>query len=304
MTISRRTIYLFAVLVLARLSIAAITKINIATQAMGICAVANGCTGVATANASTVFGRSFLQGSGAPGFFTPSPWDFNYLPVPVSARVSFYSVTGTGSTEYGDATVASSGTGSSAVATSSLPSYDQRATNTTNNNVAASNGNLNYVVGRGINYFINTSQNSIGAQRRWFGLTDQTIATMGASDNPAGNYVGVHYCNDGANAGCATDNTDWFLCTKDATTINCVDSTVAADTAFHVWWIHEIAATSFTLYEYTGGAWVSRAVSSSNLPTSTTPLKEFQTVTCMTCTPTAQNYRWSGWQILVMNAPY
>jgi hypothetical protein len=64
-----------------------------------------------------------------------------------------------------------------------------------------------------------------GEQRFWFGFTDQTGATLIASDNPAGNLAGLWYCNDSA-AGCDADSTTFQCVVKDGTTRNRVDSGV------------------------------------------------------------------------------
>ncbi len=299
MTISKRTLYLLAVLGLMIISLGAVTQVNLTNQVVGLLPIANGGTNTATAAANAVFIGPASGSAAAPSFRLPSPWEFGAVPNSAIGRIMFEFSTGTGISDYGDVT-AGAGTVTHALATSTLPSYTQTATSTTNNNVGGLSGNLNYVAGRGLRYFGYGSQSSLGAQRVWHGLTDQTIATMGASDNPAGNYAAVHYCNDGANAGCAVDNTDWFLCTKDNTTINCADSTVAADTSFHTFLIVENIGASFDLY--IDGTL--RANSALHLPTSTTPMRYVDAVTCMTCTPTAQNLRIARQEILVTASPY
>lgn len=56
--------------------------------------------------------------------------------------------------------------------------------------------------------------------RVFIGWTDQTLSTMNASDNPAGNYVGLQYSS--------SRDTNWQWVTKDGTTQTLVSTGVAA----------------------------------------------------------------------------
>jgi hypothetical protein len=279
-------------------SLGAVTQINLTNQVVGLLPIANGGTNTATAPANAVFMGPASGAAAAPSFRVPLPWEFGAVPDASVLRITFGFATGTGISDYGDAFVGS-GTVTHVAGSSTLPTYTQTATSTTNGNVAGLSGNLNYVVGRSIRLATLTAQSGTTGQRMWRVLTDQTIATMGASDNPAGNYVGITYCNDGAAADCATDNTNWQFVTKDNVAQNIVDTNIAADSNFHLWWIIENPGSSFDLYHATlGNVPTLRVSSNAHLPTSTTSLRYIESTTCTTCTPTAQNGKRARTQIV------
>lgn len=120
--------------------------------------------------------------------------------------------------------VTASGTASAVTATTSTPPMINYATNNTNGNSAGINGNTNY-----------NSSNNPGFQtyvqiptrtniRIWSGFTNQTRATIGGSNNPAGDIAAFRYDT-------ATDGTTWRCVTKNNSTINVQDSGVTVGTA-------------------------------------------------------------------------
>lgn len=281
MTISRRTLSLLAVLLLALLGFGASTAINLSdtNRTSGLLPVVRAGIGVATANAGTVFGVARTAAAGAPGFFTPTAYDFNATPY--SLRWALISATGTGGTVYGDVdTGTCTGGFTQAVSTSTLPSYSQGATNTTNGNVCSQVGNLNYVVGRTLIYQSYYALSAVITRRDWMGFTDQTAATMGASADPAGNRAMF-----GFDTGLV--ETTWKCSTKDATTETRTNSAVTVDSAFHTFEIYETAGVNFKFYIDS----VLVCTNSTHLPTSGTPMRYSNQTTCLTCTPTALNIK-------------
>ena len=104
--------------------------------------------------------------------------------------------------------------------------------------------------------------------RVWLGFTDQTIATMCAGTNPAGNYACFRYVS-------GTD-THFQCITKDGTTQNVIDSGVTpsagylAGTTPYNFSIVSVDGTPSVLF-YINGSLV--ATSTSHLPTAGTPLR-------------------------------
>lgn len=80
-------------------------------------------------------------------------------------------------------------------------------------------GNLNYRVGKNIRLYMDGGPARTNNERVWWGLTDQTAATMSASDNPAGNYAAFRYST-------VAGDTHYQCITKDGSTQTVVDSGV------------------------------------------------------------------------------
>jgi len=78
---------------------------------------------------------------------------------------------------------------------------------------------LNYRTGRNIALHSQAGPARIVNARYWFGLTDQTLATMSASDNPAGNYAAFRFST-------VAGDTHYQAITKDGTTQTIVDTGV------------------------------------------------------------------------------
>lgn len=98
---------------------------------------------------------------------------------------------------YGDVITASfsgGGTGANAASATQESNLGGNAGNAT---VGSWSSRANYRYGKNLSLFCNTSFVRITNERFWVCLTDQTAATMGGSDNPAGNYVGFFFSTPG-----------------------------------------------------------------------------------------------------------
>lgn len=278
MKVSDKTLYILAVLALVRLSIAASTAVNLSdpNRVSGIAPTTIGGTGVATAAANTVFAGPTFGAAAAPSF---KAFATVMGAIPTNRRFAFIGATGSATGGFQDIST-TAGTVTQNVSSSGSPPNTQFATNTTDANVASESGNLNNVVGKNLFYEGVIKLSSTATRRTWIGFTDQTAATMGASDNPAGNYAALRHST-------AAADTNFQCITKDATTQTVTDSGVAATTNIQKITIIETAGVSFTFL-------INDAVACTNvthLPTTATPLRYFQSVTCVVCTPTAQNFQ-------------
>lgn len=100
------------------------------------------------------------------------------------------------------------------------------ATGTTSGNDAGSNGNLVWRWDntanqrRNLYYRTRLAVQESTSVRSFWGLSDQSLATMVSADNPAGNYFGLQFST-------ARGDTNWQCICKDNTTQNVTDSTVA-----------------------------------------------------------------------------
>jgi hypothetical protein len=96
-----------------------------------------------------------------------------------------------GSTIMGDGiTSAGADTVSALAPTSSEGVMRRQTSDTTSGGDTGASGNLNYRTGR-FNYFkAAIKQDVIITKRFFYGLSDQTLTTMGGSDDPSGNYAG------------------------------------------------------------------------------------------------------------------
>ncbi len=116
------------------------------------------------------------------------------------------------------------GGGTTVVKTPSVsPKFGPSVFNSTNSSSVSlgwSGAVNNYVVGRNIAYSFIGYINNITNERAWHGISDQTLATMSASDNPAGNYAAFRFST-------AAGDTSWQCITKDGTTQTIVSSGVA-----------------------------------------------------------------------------
>jgi hypothetical protein len=291
---------MLVVLVTALITLAAATQINLTTNVTGLLPVANGGTGVATANAGTVFGRPQTAGSGAPGFYTYAAV-LGSIPLPNTGRSTLSEAVGDGTQNLGDEANFSGTTITNNVATSTAPPTVTVGTSAANGNVASISGNLNYVVGRNPYYQYRWTAANITTRRDWIAtLTDQTSATMGASDNPAGNYAGFWFCADGAGTACqkngsSFDATTYWCVTKDNTTQQLTDSAVTADTSAHEFEVYESAAGIYDFY--IDGTKV--CTNSTNPPTSGAVLRYSNTVTCIGCA-SGRNFDWA-WTYIQTN---
>ena len=141
---------------------------------------------------------------------------------------------GTGTlTLLGENTGSATGTAAATVGDATWPVSVNYASAASTNAVAGINGDATerpYRMGRNI-YFATfggfAAAGDYAVSRTWLGLGDQTLATMVASSNPAGNYAAFRWV--------AGTDTNWQCVTKDNTTQNVVASSVAgASTTPHL----------------------------------------------------------------------
>ena len=257
------------ILLAALVAMAVATQIklkDIAPGASGTTPVSNGSTWTATALPTALEGTGIL--------------------IPKTQRFSLFQASGSASTVFGDASGAGSGTVTNGGPDATNPVYRQFATNTTNGNCATAFGNAIHVQGRSLRFNALVRLSATANVRFRFGFTDQTAATMCGADDPAGNYVGIDYST-------SRGDTNWTSFSKDNATQQLGASlTTAADTNWHYFEI--IADDSVPNYSFkVDGAALSSPITA-NLPTDATVMTYFITVTCVTCTPTANNWRYSA----------
>jgi hypothetical protein len=97
-------------------------------------------------------------------------------------------------------------------------------TGTTANSTTGLEGRLNWRTGRNLYYSVTTLARQTTNERIFFGYTDQTLATMLASDDPAGNYAVFRYST-------VASDVAWQAITKDGATQNVVSTGIAVQTA-------------------------------------------------------------------------
>jgi hypothetical protein len=143
-----------------------------------------------------------------------------------------------------------------------------------NNVVSGASGNANYRTGRNIAFLMIAGPGGrITDERWWFGLTDQTLATQGASANPAGNYAAFRYDT-------TVPDTSWQCITKDGTTQTIVSSGIApiinGPVEFGIIFNDTIPNVTF----YINGALV--ATITTHLPSASTNLRYCASSECFT----------------------
>jgi hypothetical protein len=157
--------------------------------------------------------------------------DFRYLKRYPYKRLAFVVANGaaSGSTIMGDAVTSGGGDTVSAVAPTSTEGVLRRQTSdTTNPNDTGVSGNLNYRSGRNIYFATTVKLDSVATKRYFFGVTDQTITTMGGADNPAGNYAGFMLTTN-------TGGINILTITKDNSTQTSTTTSLAQDTSIHLY---------------------------------------------------------------------
>ena len=137
-------------------------------------------------------------------------------------------------------------------------------------------GNVNYRVGRNIRATIFAGPaGKITDERWWWGFTNQSLATQGGSDNPAGNYAAFRFST---NAG----DTAWQAITKDGTTQNVLPTGIVPvinqTQIFTIVFNDSVPNVQF----FINGVLV--ATSSAHLPTSGTNLAYVLTNNCFVST--------------------
>jgi hypothetical protein len=131
----------------------------------------------------------------------------------------------TGSTVMGDAVASGGGDTTSGLApTANEGAMRRQASDTTAGNDTGISGNLNYRTGKYLYFKSAVKQDVIITKRFFYGLTDQTITTMGGADNAAGNYAGFLLTTN-------ISGNKILTVTKDNVTQTSTTTAVAQDTA-------------------------------------------------------------------------
>jgi hypothetical protein len=144
------------------------------------------------------------------------------------------------------------------------------------NTASGLNGNLNYRTGRNIRFFLLCgAAGKITDERWWWGVTDQTLATMSGSANPAGNYAAFRFDT-------TASDTTWQCITKDGSTQNVQASGVAPVINTVQTFAIEFNDSGSTVLFYINGSLV--ATSSSHLPSASTNLRYVLTTECFSST--------------------
>jgi hypothetical protein len=170
-------------------------------------------------------------------------------------------------------------------ATATEPSYQNcaQAAATINTNAGLQGSSGMWRVGRNLEFSLAGKVRETANVRVFFCLTDQTLATMLASDNPAGNYACFRWSTG------AADATIKFI-TKDNTTQNVQAATGYADTStHHVYRILEDVGAALWRF-YIDGVQVGTA--SANLPTAGTNLRYIAGQQNLTATVMNFDFAW------------
>lgn len=163
------------------------------------------------------------------------------------------------------------GTGTATAPTASEGCTDNYASAASTNSQAGYGGNLNYRVGRNIEFRNKVKLQENTAEIAWIVLSDQTFTTATFNDNPAGNYAGFRYST---NAGDST----WKAITKDGTTQSVTDTGVSVNTAIRKFEVIEDVANARWLFKIDD---ILVASKSTNLPTAGTNLRPCVGVTTL-----------------------
>lgn len=164
------------------------------------------------------------------------------------------------------ATITAVGGGSGANAATSAHS-SAIGSNGSPGNSAGMSGNVQYRGDLNPSYLAGCYLERITDVRAWVCLTSQTIATMTASDNPAGDYMGFRFST-------VAGDTSWKAITKDAATQTITSTGVApvANTGQTFGVYYDSGAA--TVYFYINGSLV--ATHTTHLPTSTVNMRHVE----------------------------
>ncbi|MFZ1257995.1 MAG: right-handed parallel beta-helix repeat-containing protein, partial [Candidatus Saccharimonas sp.] len=189
---------------------------------------------------------------------------------PAARRFSYLTYPGSGTTFnlVGDISTAT-GTPAAFVSTTTEPGGVSFPTTATLNSAAGNSGNINYDTDNNITYQTYAAIPATTLTRVWLGVTNQILAIMGASANPAGNYAAFRYDT-------SVGDTNFMCVTKNVTTINAVSSGVPIDTAGHEFEIRQ-SPTEVTFY--IDG--VRRCTNTTSLPIANTLLRYVNSVTTL-----------------------
>lgn len=226
------------------ISFAATTTVNMATQTMGLLAVANGGTNSSTANAQTLFGNCTSSTGIAPGYCVPTIAAVNGLPKGSQLHWCYEADNVSAFSGNGGCPVAPSFSGNGSVshnaATATDPAYLALTAGTSANSSGQlpsvssmkewvfDSSELFYAYARLTNMVATTADN---ARVYLCAGSDTGIGTLLGSDNPAGNYACFAYSS-------ARDSGSWQCITKDGATQNVVSASTTVDTSWHLFKIY------------------------------------------------------------------
>ena len=265
---NRKLKFLF-LLAIFWLSFAGVTQIDLTRQVMGVLLCGNGGTGAATTSANYVLAGPVTGAASCPAFRAVNATDSASTPLPATQRWAYWFA---GQTPWGDVTTETGGFNTvSADATHQFP-YRIYTTGTTSGNTAGRNGALNYVTGRHIDQLTYAQAAQTTSIRWWSGVSDQTFATMAASDTPTGNYAAFRFST-------GASDTTYHCLTSTGSTQQDQSSGVTADTNFHYMEIKFDDANSQVLF-YIDGSLV--CTNATTVPASSTALRLAQGATTLT----------------------
>lgn len=236
--------------------------------------------------AKTIAGRTMLKSMGSSGVdyaLQPSLFQQSvFLETPgTGATTTTYSATGGSTTSVGTLNAAIGGV------TEAQGFMANIATGTTAGNTAGTGNNVaQYFRGSvsngadGFFYFTRISlpdalakyANSTTGSRLWFGLTDQSNATMVGSDNPAGNYAGIQFSGvrDTAPA-------DFKFITKNNTTQHVTDTGVLLAVSktydIYIYCAFQCTSVNWRIDNLTDGTAPVEGTETNDLPTATTAMR-------------------------------
>ncbi|MBI3405310.1 MAG: hypothetical protein HY046_07600 [Acidobacteria bacterium] len=188
------------------------------------------CASVAATDFATSASNTHLAGPASTGAAAATPtfraFDKRDLP---TGRYTYVVCHSTNQNIIGESlTVTGTSTFGAPDSTNPHPFCNQATTTTSGSTAGWTSGTALYRNGASLNLQFEAAAKfqETANVRWWIGFTDQTLATMAAADNPAGNYAAFRFS--------ATTDTKYQCTTKDSTTQGVTDSGITADTSAHV----------------------------------------------------------------------
>jgi hypothetical protein len=288
---------ILCIYLLALLSLAAVTRINLTNQATGLLPIANAGTATATAAAGTVLAGPASGGAAAYSFRVPMQiLETAHLATPKTRLIAFLIADGSTVNGTGFNAAVTAGGCTETLANATLGTHCAQtwgATTCTNDfghwAFGSSNPKIKTLQTSAI-FFTRMALVQTTDTRAWFGFGCDNTGFRNSDDPAATAIACFHYCNDGAGAGCSADLTTWQAYTNDtAGGGSTSDTGITVDTNNHTFLIVDIG-TGFDFY--IDG--VSVATRSDNLPAAGTLLS----VGGFACSPQSTGgtfrYSWGG----------
>jgi len=188
--------------------------------------------------------------------------DTRYIKRQAYKRLTLIQANGATSTIIGDQINNGGGDTPSAVAPTSTEGELRRQTSdTTNPHDTGVSGNLMYRSGRNIYFGSTVKIDSTATKRYFFGVTDQTIITMGGADDAVGNYAGFLL---------TTNQAKILTVTKDNATQTSTTTTVNQDTSIHLYEVVFSDSTPNVIFKIDGNV---VATHTTHLPSASTNMR-------------------------------